>query len=152
MNATERQRPGWDEYGMLLAYAAAQRSPDPYIQVGAVAFRQDRSTLSAGYNGPLPGVEVDFSDRDKRRPYMVHAEYNCLKLCRISETEGPYYLYVTMLPCARCLETACAYGVKEIIYDRVYDRDTSALVNAKKYKINLRQLSLKNNPFQSLAD
>ena len=50
MNPTEKKRPSWDEYGMLLAYAAAERSPDPHVAVGAAAFRSDRSTLSTGYN------------------------------------------------------------------------------------------------------
>jgi dCMP deaminase len=148
MNTSERQRPSWDEYGMLLAYAAAQRSPDPYVQVGAAAFRRDRSTLATGYNGPLSGVEIDFSCREARRPHMIHAEHNCLKLCNISEDEGPYYLYVTMLPCAQCLNMACAYGVKEIIYDQVYERDMSSLSKAAEYKISLKQLTLKNNPFR----
>lgn len=147
MNTSERQRPDWDEYGMLLAYAAAQRSPDPYVQVGAAAFRKDHSTAATGYNGALPGVEIDWSDRDKRRPHVIHAEQNCLSRCELSEDEGPHYLYITMLPCSKCLETACAYGVKEIIYDKIYDKDCSALTKAASYKIKIRQLSLKVNPF-----
>lgn len=144
MNATERERPSWDEYGMLLAYSAAERSPDPYVQVGAAAFRIDHSTVATGYNGALPGVEIDWSDRDKRRPFVIHAERNCLKLAM---GQNPYYLYVTMLPCSDCLNMACAYGIKEIIYDQVYARDLSSLERAKEYNILLRQLSLKNNPF-----
>ena len=147
MNATERERPNWDEYGMLMAYTAAQRSPDPYVQVGAASFRADRSTVSTGYNGPLPGEEIDWSDRDLRRPHVIHAEQNCLR--RTLEQE-PCYLYVTMLPCSKCLELACAYGIKEIIYDKTYDRDNSSLEKAKEYNIRLRQLSLKNNPFLRL--
>lgn len=144
MNKTERERPNWDEYGMLMAYTAAQRSPDPYVQVGAAAFREDHSTVSTGYNGPLPGEEIDWSDRDARRPRVIHAEQNCLKY---TLAQNPYYLYVTMLPCAHCLELACAVGIKEIVYDTVYDRDMSSLEKASEYKIRLRQLSLTNNPF-----
>ena len=147
MNTTERQRPSWDEYGMLLAYAAAQRSPDPYAQVGAAAFRRDRSTVATGYNGALPGIEIDWSDREARRPYVVHAEYNCL---RYSGAGAPYYLYVTMLPCSDCLQVACAHGVKEIIYDQLYERDPSTLEKASSYGIVLRQLTLKNNPFKTV--
>jgi dCMP deaminase len=140
MNATERERIDWDEYGMLLAYAAAQRSPDPYVIVGAAAFRRDRSTVATGYNGAPAGEEIDWSDRDKRRPFVLHAEANCLKYAAQSEC---YYLYVTMLPCNSCLLRAAAYGVKEIIYDQIYDKDTSSLEKASEYGINIRQYSLR---------
>lgn len=137
MNSTERVRPSWDEYGMLIAKTAALRSPDPYVIVGAAAFREDRSIISTGYNGAPPGIEIDWSDRDKRRPYVIHAECNCLKYTKPGE---PYYLYVTMLPCTNCLVLCAAYGVKEIVYSEVYERDSLALDNAKKFKITLRQL------------
>jgi dCMP deaminase len=140
MNSTERERIDWDEYGMFLAYAAAQRSPDPYMIVGAAAFRRDRSTVSTGYNGAPAGAEIDWTDRDKRRPYVLHAEANCLKYAAQSEC---YYLYVTLLPCKECLLRAAAYGVKEIIYDQVYERDTSSLEKAGEYGINIRQYSLR---------
>lgn len=138
MNSTERERISWDEYGMLLAYAAAQRSPDPYVIVGAAAFRTDRSTVATGYNGAPAGVEIDWSDRDGRRPFVLHAEANCLKFAAQSEC---YYLYVTLLPCRECLLRAAAYGVKEVIYDQVYDKDTSSLQKAEEYGITLRQYS-----------
>jgi dCMP deaminase len=131
---------------MLLAYAAAKRSPDPYVAVGAAAFRSDRSTVSTGYNGAEPGVEVDWSDRDARRPFVVHAERNCLKYAKRGEV---HYLYVTLLPCSECLKRAVAYGVKEIIYDQVYERDASSLEEADKLGIKLRQLSL---PEESPSD
>lgn len=126
---------------MLLAHTAARRSPDPYVTVGAAAFRLDRSTVSTGYNGSLPGVEIDWSDRDARRPLVVHAEMNCLKYARLGE---PYYLYITLSPCLACLSKASHHGVKEIIYDKVYDRDSSALKMASEYGIAIRQLSLPN--------
>lgn len=141
MNATERNRPSWDEYGMLLAYAAAERSPDPHVSVGAAAFRKDRSTVSTGYNGALSGTEIDWSDRDARRPFVEHAEQNCLKYAQKGEA---HYLYVTMLPCAACLERAKAYEVKEIIYDQTYLRDESTIQKAAEHGIILRQLSLTN--------
>ena len=124
---------------MLLAYAAAQRSPDPYIAVGAAAFRTDRSTVSTGYNGAPSGVELDWSDREARRPFVDHAEQNCLKYAKKGEA---YYLYVTMMPCMACLTRAAAYEVKEIVYDKPYHRDSAALIKAPEYGITLRQLSL----------
>ena len=118
------------------------RSPDPYICVGAAAFRINRSTVSTGYNGAPQGVEIDWSDREARRPYVLHAEENCLKYANPGEA---HYLYVTMLPCARCLDTAHKHGVKEIIYDELYHRDDSSLTRAVELGIKIRQLSLPNS-------
>ena len=126
---------------MLLAYTAAQRSPDPHVIVGAAAFRSDRSTVATGYNGALPGVEIDWSDRDARRPKVIHAEYNCLKYARPGEV---HYLYVTMLPCSRCLDLISEYGVKEVVYATVYDKDCSSLTRASELDIIIRQLTLSN--------
>jgi dCMP deaminase len=137
MNPTERTRPDWDQYGLLLAYAAAQRSPDPYVQVGAAAFKSDHSTIGTGYNGTPAGVEIDWSDRDKRRPFVDHAEYNCLRYTKQGE---PHYLYVTLSPCTECLKLAAAHGVKEIIYSELYGRDQAALHLASSLNINVRQL------------
>lgn len=141
MNNTERKRPSWDEYGMMLAYAAAERSPDPYVIVGAAAFRKDRSTAATGYNGAFSGAEIDWSDRDKRRPYVIHAECNCLRYTKQGEV---HYLYVTMLPCCDCLDMIHRHGVKEIIYDQVYERDSTTLQRAPGLGIIVRQLSLPN--------
>jgi dCMP deaminase len=144
MNETERERPNWDTYCMLLAYTAGLRSPDPYTIVGAAAFRKDRSTIATGYNGAPPGVEINWSDRDARRPFVTHAEENCLKYTTPGE---PHYLYVTMLPCSNCLRVAMSYGVKEIVYANVYHRDTFTIDNAGEYGIVLRQLSIPYDHF-----
>lgn len=143
MNTTERPRLSWDEYGMLLAYTASLRSPDPYVMVGAAAFRKNRSTLATGYNGAAPGIEIDWSDRDVRRFFVHHAEANCLKYTRKG---APHYLYVTLLPCGDCLKKAAAKGVKEIIYGEIYDRDKSALRDAPLLDIAIRQLSINSVP------
>lgn len=143
MNSTERKRPTWDQYGMMLAHTAANRSPDPFLAVGAAAFRRDHSTVSTGYNGALAGTEIDWSDRDARRPHVVHAEMNCLKYSKPGEA---YYLYVTLAPCEKCFKLAVDHGVKEIIYDQVYQRDTYALDNAEKYGVVLRQIVHTNEP------
>lgn len=139
MNNTERPRPNWDQYGMILAHAAATRSPDPYKTVGAVAFRKDHSTVATGYNGAPKGEEVDWSNRDARRPFVVHAERNCLEHACLEEVHS---LYVTLSPCCDCLELMAFYGVKEVIYDEVYERDTEAFAKAAEYGITLRQQSL----------
>lgn len=142
MNHTERPRPSWDEYGMMLAHAASLRSPDPHHIVGAAGFRKDHSTVATGYNGALPDTEIDWTNREARRPHVIHAEANCLKYAKPGEI---HYLYVTLLPCAVCLENIALHGVKEIIYDQIYKRDASTLDKAADYGIVLKQLTLKPN-------
>lgn len=142
MNNTERLRPSWDQYGMILAHAAATRSPDPYVTVGAAAFRKDHSTVATGYNGAVSGREIDWSDRDARRPLVVHAECNCLKYAKPGEV---YYLYVTLSPCSECVELIAAHGVQEVIYDELYLRDFKAFEKAREYGLTLRRCALPND-------
>lgn len=115
----------WDQYALNLAYAARTRSEDPYHQVGAVVMRTDNSVASVGYNGPPPGVDIDWSDRDNRRALVVHAEANALRYVEANEAA---WMAVTMMPCISCVQTAAAYRIKRIVYfeeldPSVYDRE-----------------------------
>jgi deoxycytidylate deaminase len=110
-------RISWEQYAMKLAQIAALRSEDPYVQVGAVALRKDHSVASIGYNGAPSGVAIDWSSRDKRRPFVVHAEINALRYVKPYECE---LLVVTMSPCANCLTVIATYGIKKICYQEEY--------------------------------
>ena len=66
----------WDEYALNLAWVASLRSEDPYRKVGACALDFENKVLGVAYNGVKSGVVVSnnfWVDRDKRRPYMIHA-------------------------------------------------------------------------------
>lgn len=110
-----KARPSWEEYAITLARAAASRSEDPYVQVGAVTLRSDHTVASLGYNGAPAGVEMDWSDRDERRKRVIHAEANALRYVQPGELEGGL-LAATMLPCLECLKMARAQGVGTIVY------------------------------------
>ena len=93
-------RISWEDYALDLAKTASQRSEDPHMKVGACALNKQNMVLALGYNGLAPRKEVmDFfwKDRDLRRPYMIHAEANCLSLVKRGEVS---LLAVTLLPCA----------------------------------------------------
>lgn len=109
-------RPSWDEYAITLARAAATRSEDPYIKVGAVALREDHSVASLGYNGAPSGVELDWSNRDERRKRVLHAEANALRYVQPGELAGGM-LATTHLPCLECLKAARAQGVTDVLYE-----------------------------------
>jgi len=123
---SEEERIDWYEYSMLLAFAAAKRSEDPYRKVGACALNKDKMVVGLGYNGLASGRDAPegfWRDRDSRRQYMIHAETNCLSLCKRGEVE---LLTVTLLPCSYCATMIAAYGVKEVLYHEEYENDQAA--------------------------
>ena len=117
----------WDEYALQLAHTAATRSEDPYFKVGACALGIDNKVLGLGYNGLASGKDVPdlfWQDRDARRPYMIHAEANCLSLFKSGECR---LLAVTLMPCSHCATMIAAYKIPTVIYSEIYERDTIAL-------------------------
>jgi dCMP deaminase len=114
----EAPRPTWEEYALRLAEVAAARSQDPWEKVGACVLRADHSVASLGYNGAPPGVEIDWSDRERRRPYVLHAEVNALRYLRPGEG---LLMAVTHSPCADCLRAIAAWRIPRVIYRRRYE-------------------------------
>lgn len=116
-----KKRLSWEEYALGLAEAAALRSEDPYIQVGACALSHDNRVLGVAYNGLVAKKDVSDSfweDRDKRRPYMLHAEQNLLSLFGRNEAG---LLAVTLMPCTDCARLICAWGIKKVCYRTNYN-------------------------------
>lgn len=134
MQHRDNGRIGWREYALKLAKVASTRSEDPYIKVGACAIRHNHSVAGLGYNGAPPGIDIDWSDRDERRKRVIHAEINALRYISPGEC---LFLACTLLPCNDCLKTIVSYGIREIIYEEVYEGDTSSLSLAKEFDIKL---------------
>ena len=135
------ERIDWYEYAMLLAFAAAKRSEDPYRKVGACALNKDKMVVGLGYNGLASGKDVlpgFWEDRDERRKYMIHAETNCLSLCKKGEVD---LLAVTLLPCSYCATMIASYGVKEVLYHEEYENDQAAKEIFVFYNIEMLKFS-----------
>ncbi len=126
----------WEEYAILLARIASLKSKDPWVRVGCCLLRHDNTPI-LGYNGFPAKMPEDWSDRDERRKYVVHAEINALRYCKPNEC---YLAACTLLPCNSCLKSIAAYGIKKIIYQDVYDNDSSSLILAEKFGIELKQV------------
>ena len=142
MNSTERPRLSWEITALKLAHNIADyRSPDPYAQVGACALKKDGNSIVLGYNGTLPGIEIDWSDRDKRRPKVVHAEANILNRILPNEVE---FLAITHLPCAECLKIIAQKHIKKVIYSEEMPAYNPELIKqlAKEFGIELKQIKL----------
>ena len=134
-------RPTWEEYAMALAVTAAIRSEDLHHRVGAALLRADHTVAGLGYNGAPAGVEVDWTDREARRPFVSHAESNALRYVHPGEVE---LLATTMMPCQVCLLLIAAYNIPRVIYleeldPLVYER-SAVLTLAERCDISLVQL------------
>jgi dCMP deaminase len=98
---------------MMTAEVAKSRSEDPWVKVGACVLRKDRSIAGVGYNGVPSGVEIDWSNRDERRQYVIHAEANALRYLMPDEGE---LIAVTLTPCPSCLTLIASYRIPTVFY------------------------------------
>jgi len=130
-------RISWGKYALLLAKAASERSEDPYKKTGCCVLRFDKSVAAIGYNGAPRGIEIDWSDRDERRKRVIHAEVNALSYCKPGEI---WLLACNLLPCRNCMQTIAAYGIKQVIFQEIYDKDDFSLILSKEFGIELVQI------------
>lgn len=141
-------RIGWEEYALALADVAALRSEDPWLKVGAVVLRPDNSVASVGYNGAPSGVSLPWEDRDRRRPFVIHAEVNALRYTTPAEVKGGL-VAVTHRPCQACIPLISSYGINRVVYGVSIDPQTypeDLLDNiAQQLKVAVLQISRGKN-------
>ncbi|MGJ8671783.1 deoxycytidylate deaminase [Rubritalea sp.] len=128
------------QYAMALAHVASLRSEDPFRKVGAAALDFDNRVIGTAYNGLAPGFDAPsgfWDDREGRQKFMLHAEVN---LCSLFKRGEAKVIATTTMPCTACMQTLCAYGVKEIYYRDVYKKSDAPEI-AKVYGIILEQVS-----------
>ncbi len=128
------------EYAMALARVASLRSEDPFRKVGAAALDHDNRVIATAYNGLAPGFVAppDFwADRDGRQKFMLHAEIN---LCSLFKRGEAKIVATTTMPCTACMQTLCAYGIKEIYYQEIYHASDAPEI-AELYGITLEQVA-----------
>ena len=127
------------QYAMALAHVASLRSEDPFRKVGAAALDHDNRVIATAYNGLAPGYNApaDFwVDRDGRQKFMLHAEIN---LCSLFKRGEAKIVATTTMPCTACMQTLCAYGIKEIYYQEIYKASDAPEIAAL-YDITLEQV------------
>ena len=119
-------RPSRDQYFMGLAYGAATRGTCPRRSVGALLV-MDGDNLSTGYNGApkdmphcdLHGCELDAGGHCEN---AVHAENNAITKAMYDKRGST--LYVTTLPCRRCMGMIINAEVARIVYGDEYSDPT----------------------------
>jgi dCMP deaminase len=130
-------RINWDEYALSLAQVAKLRSEDFYRKVGACALDHENRVLGVAYNGLKSGKIVPdsfWSDREKRRPFMLHAEANLLSLFKKGDCKT---IALTCSPCSACATLIAAHDIKRVIYCDEYELDKSGLDILNFYDIEL---------------
>lgn len=135
-------RLNWELYALKIAQVASLRSEDPFKKVGACALDHSNRVIGVAYNGLASSKIVEESfwkNRDSRRPYMIHAETNLMSLFKREECK---LLACTLLPCSCCATAIASYGIKKVVYNEVYKRDTEAIKIFDFYGIEHKQLSL----------
>lgn len=128
------------QYAMALAHVASLRSEDPYRKVGAAALDFDNRVIGTAYNGLAPGYNPPASfwdDREARQKFMLHAEVNLCSLFRRGEAK---IVATTTMPCTACMQTLCAYGIKEIYYRDIYQVSDAPEIAAL-YQVKLEQVT-----------
>lgn len=150
LRLTEKKRPSFEEYGILLAHVVSLRSEDRFVKVGSVAFNKDKKIISTGYNGFGEGQSVSdeiHNNRDLRRLLTRHSETNCLSMCVKGEVE---HLFLTISPCQGCAINIASHQIKNVYFSKEYERggvlvDLSYREIFKFYGINYKHI-----PFDSI--
>ena len=134
------KRISWERYALQIAKVASLRSEDPYVKVGACGLNKENRVIGVAYNGLASGKTVDpifWKDRDKRRPFMIHAEANLLSLFQKNEC---HLLACTLLPCSSCATLIAAHGIKKVVYNNLYNKDLKGLEIFDFYGIEHKQI------------
>jgi dCMP deaminase len=138
----KNNRISWEEFALRIAEVASYRSEDPFKKVGSCALDFNNRVIGVAYNGLVSKKEVDsnfWEDRDKRRPYMIHAETNLLSLFKKGDCK---LLACTLLPCSCCATMIAAYQIKKVVYKEIYERDSKAFEIFDFYGIEHEQIIL----------
>lgn len=137
---------------MGVAFKEAEKSPDWWRQIGAIAVRDDKILL-AGFNKPLPSKDYTFGPfGDPRSNFDAGVSFELVKTIHaeaavISEAakrgialEGAA-MYVTTFPCPVCAKSIAIAGIKKIYYSKGYSLlDAEDILKAYDVEIMLVQM------------
>ena len=102
-----------------VAQSLSELSKDPDRRVAAVAFDDDLTILSVGYNGPPRGVE-DLPERltrpGKYEGWVSHAEENMVaQAARVGVSlKGQNAMVTALKPCSTCTRLIIQSGIKRL--------------------------------------
>ena len=116
---------------MGAAFREAEKSPDWWRQIGAIALK-DGKILLTGFNKPVPSKDYTLGPfGDPRSNFdagigfeiskAIHAEAGVIATAarRGLPLEGAS-LYITTFPCPVCAKSIAASGIKRVYYSKGY--------------------------------
>ena len=112
-------RTSWTELMMDIAKGVATRSHDSQTQCGSVICNRDNEIISTGYNGFIRNIDDTIlpNTRPQKYDFMIHAEVNSiLNSARQGKSTKCAIIYVTGMPCLRCLQYIWQAGIVKVIY------------------------------------
>ena len=130
------KRPSWDEYFMFLAKVIASRSTCLSRPVGGLMVL-DKQILVTGYNGSMPGDKHCLDEGKCYKRSLKKERMGKYDFCRASHAEANMLaqaakkgisvqgatLYITLMPCYTCTKQVAVAGIKEVVYEHVYESE-----------------------------
>lgn len=119
----------------------AERSDDPKTGVGAIIINKEKKIIGLGWNGyPTKALYGEFprpSDKDgakknKKYPYIIHAEQNALLRRNTENIEGGT-LVVTKTPCNECTPLLEMQKIKTFVLGGKLEDQTKASLDYKQF-------------------
>ena len=131
----------WEEYFMLCALLARERSKDPSTQVGAVIVKNNR-ILSVGYNGTPRGMsdeempwnslgEKNGNILEVKNSFVIHAEANALDNLPVGTDLEGATMYVSLSPCPECAKRIAQSKIKRVVYFNKYRKEELFTLTSK---------------------
>ena len=141
-------RLSFEEYGILMAYAASTRATCRRRMVGCALFGKNKVVVATGYNGAPSGApqcdEVGCLIEDGRCKRVSHAEKNSLLFSKGRDLSDGY-AFTTISPCSDCFQLLLDNGIRNFFYLDGYRLETIQEMadKAKKdFKIKIQKLDL----------
>lgn len=131
-------RPTWDEYGLILATAAASRAACTRRQVGAVILGVDHRVVAVGYNGTAAGRancteggcprgRFTYDElpplSDYSNCYGFHAERNAIEHAQHHRCDGAS-IYITREPCGDCRDLIRGVRIARAVWPEDHEEYT----------------------------
>jgi dCMP deaminase len=111
----------WDVFYLKMCYLIARKSKDKSSKIGSILIKEDKSIISAGFNGlPIGCLEKEKkNERPEKYYHWEHSERSAIYLAARNGIQTKDSLLVTIsVPCTDCCRAIIQSGVKMVLYHK----------------------------------